>query len=79
MLEGLNTLEYLTINNCSLTNLDNFPHLPKLIVLELSDNQYLLLYSDSKAKIWVNSATHQKPLSLRWTTTKSQKLATLSN
>jgi len=40
MLEGCPNLEYLTMNDCKLKSLENFPRLRKLMVLELSDNEY---------------------------------------
>jgi len=39
MLENCTKLEYLTLNGCKLKTLENFPHLRKLVVLELSDNE----------------------------------------
>jgi len=38
LLESFPNLQFLSINNCGLRSLHNFPHLPKLIKLELNDN-----------------------------------------
>ena len=39
LLEKCSSLEYLCLNSCDLTSLENFPKLPKLIALELSNNK----------------------------------------
>jgi hypothetical protein len=38
LLEGCVALEYLTMNDCELKSLEHFPHLRRLIGLEISDN-----------------------------------------
>jgi Leucine-rich repeat (LRR) protein len=38
LLESFPNLQFLSMNNCGLRSLNNFPHLPKLIKLELNDN-----------------------------------------
>ena len=43
-IEKCESLEYLTMNGCSLKSLENFPVLSKLIALELIDNSYLGFY-----------------------------------
>lgn len=39
LLEGLPALEFLSMNNCGLASLSNFPRLPNLLKLDLSDNK----------------------------------------
>ncbi len=39
MLEACTRLEYLTINDCQLKNLNHFPKIKSLIALELTDNK----------------------------------------
>lgn len=39
LLESFPNLQFLSMNNCGLRSLNNFPTLPKLIKLELNDNK----------------------------------------
>ena len=41
LIESCANVEYLTINDCELESLENFPKLQNLVVLEMTDNQYL--------------------------------------
>lgn len=46
------------MNDCKLKSLENFPQLRKLIVLELSDNEYAIIYIDWQETISINLLLH---------------------
>jgi len=48
------------MNDCKLKSLENFPQLRKLIVIELSDNEYKNFDLDWLEMISINLAMHHK-------------------